>query len=551
MSPAGTPKVKQESNNDASASSSTMSDGQNAKLGCGPFAKFPILTIVSFAVIGIGTGYGLSVWDPSNAQAKKDVVRWVGLVGDMFLRMLKCLVLPLVFFSVVLSVVDMLRLGKARKVVLSTLGLYFTTTVMAAIFGVLTSIIFKSIFIVNDGDGMNDPTGRVEIACDSSQGMYMTKLANGTITCLPRLDATDSNVNQTNAQEFWLNDLDDSFVHSDGGGVRDDVSLSDTIYDGVFVKLISDNIVADFASANFGALIVFASAFGIALHRATKRMQIIDGGSDKGTTILLFFREFEKTLIEMVNWVLMLTPFAVWSLIAKALGDNEDLATAFLNVGYLICATLVGFSLHFLITYCGLFLIIVKSNPFKYLRFLIPAQVMAFASASSAATIPVNLQCVINSKKVKPYVAKFVVSLGATVNMDATAIYMIIGMTFLAVTSGLGDQMNAATYILMAIIATIGSAGTAPVPSASLVLIITAFNTCFNTTGTPESFSYILAIDWLLDRFRTVLNVTGDAIVCRMASSIVGDESFGDLENDDDTGKDENPVEDDDKIEVV
>merc|ERR1712048_435075 len=137
-------------------------------------------------------------------------------------------------------------------------------------------------------------------------------------------------------------------------------------------------------------------------------------------------------------------------------------------------------------------------NPINYLKHLVPAQTTAFACASSAATIPVTLTCVQNTGAVPDSLRNFVVPLGATVNMDGGAIYFPCACIWLAFLNG--EEVNAATYILLVILATVGSAGTAPVPSASLVLIITAYNTVFGTTGTPNGFEFILAIDWFMDR---------------------------------------------------
>ena len=126
--------------------------------------------------------------------------------------------------------------------------------------------------------------------------------------------------------------------------------------------------------------------------------------------------------------------------------------------------------------------------------------------------------CAKATGKVPEPVSRFVIPLGATVNMDGGAIYFPCACVWLAVMNGLDP--NVGNYILLIIIATIGSVGTAPVPSASLVLIITAYNTVFGTTGTPDGFSYIFAIDWFMDRLRTTLNVTGDGVVAGIVSHI-------------------------------
>lgn len=179
---------------------------------------------------------------------------------------------------------------------------------------------------------------------------------------------------------------------------------------------------------------------------------------------------------------------------------------------------MLAMAMHYFFTYVGCYYFFTRTNPFGYLKHILPAQTMAFACASSAATIPVTLKCVKATGIVPDAIGRFVVPLGATVNMDGGAIYFPCASIWLAILNGL--EVNASHYILLVIISTIGSVGTAPVPSASLVLIITAYNTVFNTVGTPDGFEFILAIDWFMDRLRTTLNVSGDAVVTGMVANL-------------------------------
>ncbi len=201
----------------------------------------------------------------------------------------------------------------------------------------------------------------------------------------------------------------------------------------------------------------------------------------------------------------------------NAVGSQDDLSGTFTNVGYLIAACLVGFVAHFLVVDVGFFFIMTRENPFPYLRQIIPAQMTAFACASSAATLPVTLRCVKATGSVPDDIRHFVCPLGATINMDGSAIYFPCACIWLAVLNGVTP--NAGSYILLIILATIGSAGAAPVPSSGLVLVITAYNTVFGTSGVPNGFEFVVAIDWFLDRFVTALNVTGDTVVCGIVAA--------------------------------
>merc|ERR1712003_319019 len=163
--------------------------------------------------------------------------------------------------------------------------------------------------------------------------------------------------------------------------------------------------------------------------------------------------------------------------------------------------------------YFGLFALLTRSNPFNYLVHIVPAQLFAFVTASSAATIPKSIESCVDSQMVPDVIARFVIPLGAVINMDGGAVYFVTATIWLGVLNG--QDITASTFIILIIIATLGSIGTAPVPSASLVLIMTAYNTLFGTGegGVPDGFGYIFAIDWFMDRMRTVTNITGDCIV--------------------------------------
>jgi Na+/H+-dicarboxylate symporter len=475
---------------------------QTPQSGCGILSRYPVLSVLFFAIIGIGVGVGLSYWEPDDMETKEKTLKWIGLIGDLFIRSLKCVVLPLVFINVVIAVVDMMDVGKAGSVGWKTILLYLLTTVIASILGIISIVSFKGLF--EEGDFSVTSPATIQLGCNED-GSFLSEMVNGTLMC------TADYAMEVDT-EFTIVDVTSSFVKKTGGA-KNDISLSDTVYDGVFTKLVTSNITAAFVSANFAAVVAFAIAFGVALSRVMDKKK-----ADEHNFIMSFFKELDGVFLTLINWIIMVTPFAVLSLIIKAIGSQSDLANSFSNVGYLVVATMIAMAAHFFVVHCGLFFLVTKTSPVPYLRHLVPAQTMAFACASSAATIPMTLKCVQGTGRVPDSVARFVIPLGATVNMDGGAIYFPCACIWLAILNGI--EPDAASYVLLVIISTIGSAGTAPVPSASLVLIITAYNTVFNTTGTPEGFSYILAIDWFMDRLRTVLNVTGDAVVAGMVAHI-------------------------------
>eukprot|EP00980_Cylindrotheca_fusiformis_P010974 scaffold2519_cov124-Cylindrotheca_fusiformis.AAC.1 len=203
----------------------------------------------------------------------------------------------------------------------------------------------------------------------------------------------------------------------------------------------------------------------------------------------------------------------------SAVGKQTNLTDSFSNVGFLVLSVVVGLLVHVLCIYTTIFYYITRENPFGFLKFIIPAQTTAFAAGSSAATLPVSLKCAENSGRVPKAIARFVIPLGTTINMDGSAIYFPCTCVWLAVLNGITPTF--ANYIMLAVMSTIGSVGNAPVPNSGLIMALTAYNSVFNTTGVPDGFEFVVAIDWLLGRLRTMVNVTGDNIVAASIAHMV------------------------------
>jgi Na+/H+-dicarboxylate symporter len=395
----------------------------------------------------------------------------------------------------------MMGVGKASSIGWTVIGLYLATTVMAAFFGCMSTLMFMNLYTTETFDTTSPPP-YVTLGC-STDGAFVAETDNGSLMCSTEYAADDPNVN------FIIDDISKTFVTASGGTVE--VSLSDTIYQGIFQKIVPDNIIGAFNGSNFAAVIFFAILFGVALSR------VVLHSKGSHSHLMGVLKESDNCFQLIVLWIIFLTPFAVCSLIASAIGKQTDLGLMFKNIGYLVAASMLGWGFQLIFVYIGLFTCLTRSNPFTYLKHIVPAQTMAFASASSAATIPNSIVAVMSSGKVPETIARFVIPFGATVNMDGGAVYFVTACIWLAVLNG--ETVTAASFIMLIIIATVGSIGTAPVPSASLVLIITAYNTVFGTTGTPNGFGYIFAIDWFMDRMRTVTNVTGDCVVGKESES--------------------------------
>jgi len=208
--------------------------------------KYPVSFVIAGAVIGLCLGIGLSQWDDSTG-AKAVTMQWIGLFGDVFIRALKCIVLPLVFVSIAISVMDMLALGDAGSIVGLTIGLYVCTTIFAACVGCTVAAIFSNTYIL--GDGAPDPVlPEILLGCEGgTSGTYLAEQADGSITCAAA------------GSEFMVEDLNGYFQKSKAAEGLAQLTLSESIYDGLFMKMAPNNMIGIFYDNNFlGAIVLGA-----------------------------------------------------------------------------------------------------------------------------------------------------------------------------------------------------------------------------------------------------------------------------------------------------
>ena len=242
-------------------------------IGCGILGRYPIISVVSFAALGIFLGIGLAAWTPDDddAEKKEVLIKWIGLVGDLFIRCLsKCVllysvtlfrvclsmiryltktsifesnrieavILPLVFINVTIAVVDMMSVGRAGSVGKKTVLLYITTTVTASVVGVLCTIACKGLF--SQGSFEESGPATVMLGCNM-EDTYITESEDGNISCTADMGESS---------QFFINDISKSFVKASSGPASS-YTLSDTVYDGVFIKLITDNIFQSFVGGSY------------------------------------------------------------------------------------------------------------------------------------------------------------------------------------------------------------------------------------------------------------------------------------------------------------
>jgi Na+/H+-dicarboxylate symporter len=238
-------------------------------------------------------------------------------------------------------------------------------------------------------------------------------------------------------------------------------------------------------------------------------------GKEKAAHVVGFFDGFSDLMIQMVDLIMKIAPYGVFALISATVGEFgfDILRTLAWYAGTLV----VGFALHQFVTLGLLVKIFGGMNPRRFFRGIKEVMLIAFSSSSSAATLPVNMECCEKNLGVPKHIASFVLPLGATVNMDGTSMYQAVATVFIA--QVYGTELNLAAQLTIVLTAVLASIGTAPVPGVGLIMLIIVLR---SVNVPEEGIALILGIDRILDMCRTVLNVSGDAVVAVIISKQEG-----------------------------
>jgi len=228
---------------------------------------------------------------------------------------------------------------------------------------------------------------------------------------------------------------------------------------------------------------------------------------EEESVVLRFFKELSEIMMRIIQVLILLTPIGVFCLIVPKVA-TIDLATIGKYLGLLLAILIAGLLVHTFITLPSLFFTFTRRNPFAYYKNIIPSVLTAFGTSSSAATLPTTTACAIELNKIDERVASFVLPLGATVNMDGTAVKYPLMVMWLAYAQGM--TFNASQQVLLAMLAVLTSVGAAPIPTAGLALWIMVLNAC----GVPVNglLGLLFGIEWLVDRLETMVNVTSDSV---------------------------------------
>ena len=386
----------------------------------------------------------------------KLISNWVKPFGTIFINALKLIAMPLILGSLIKGVSDLKDISRLSQMGGRTIGIYIMTTVVAVMIGLIM------VNTIKPGASISQQTRQELVEAYQS-------------------DAAEK---QADAQK-----------QKDAGPLQ---ALVDIVPSNVF-KATTDN-------GNMLQVIFFALFFGIGL---------ILIPAEKAKAVKDFFDAFNEVILKLIDLIMLVAPYGVFALLAALVVESPSL-DLFRALGMYALTLLIGLFLMGLF-YLLLVRVFVKFNPKKFLEGIAPAQLLAFSTSSSAATLPVTMERVEEHLGVDEEVASFVLPVGATINMDGTSLYQAVAAVFIA--QAFGMDLSIVTQLGIIMTATLASIGAAAVPGAGMVMLVIVLG----QAGIPEAgLALIFAIDRPLDMCRTVVNITGDASVSMMVAKSVG-----------------------------
>lgn len=404
----------------------------------------------------LGIGIGVIATQTSGASGVSFIKNWIEPWGTIFINLLKMIAVPLIIASLIKGVADLQDITKLSKIGGRTIGFFIGTTLLAVTIGVI------AVNIIRPGGAISAET-RTELMAQYEGD------ANKRISA-----ATEQQ--KAPPLQFFV----------------------DLVPDNVF-KSMSDN-------GQMLKVIIFAILFGIGLI-------LID--PKKAKPVIDFFDGTNEVILKLIDLIMKAAPFGVFCLMA-ALVANAPNAEIFIALGFYAITVLLGLAI-MMGVYLLLIWLFLRRSPLFFIKGILPAQLLAFSTSSSAATLPVTMERVQEHIGVDKEIASFVLPIGATVNMDGTALYQAVAAIFIA--QVFGDDLTLVEQLSIILTATLASIGSAAVPGAGMLMLVVVLE---SVGVNPAGIALIFAIDRPLDMCRTVINVSGDATVATIVASSLG-----------------------------
>jgi len=422
-------------------------------------------------LIGMVLGVLLGFIASSFDGGKELVQDWIKPFGTIFINSLKLIAVPLILGSLIKGVSDLKDISKLSKMGGKTILIYILTTVIAVSIGLML------VNVIKPGNSISEKT------------------------------RTDLVSNYTKSTQKYK---DQAASQKESGPLQ------------ALIDLVPQNIIgASSENKNMLQVIFFAIFFGIGLILIPE---------DKSKPVKDFFDGFNEVILKMIDLIMLAAPYGVLALLAALVVESPS-ADLFKALGWYALTVLLGLTM-MIVFYMTLVFIFTGKKPNVFINGISPAQLLAFSTSSSAATLPVTMERVHEHLGVDEEVSSFVLPIGATINMDGTSLYQAVAAVFIA--QAFGMDLSFGVQLGIVATATLASIGSAAVPGAGMVMLVIVLA----QAGIPEAgLALIFAIDRPLDMCRTVVNVTGDATVSMMVAKSEGKLSNPHVKNWDDNYK--------------
>ncbi|XP_064031071.1 excitatory amino acid transporter 4 [Pogoniulus pusillus] len=454
---------------------------------------FVLLTIVA-VLLGIILAFSLRPYQLSYRQ-----IKYFSFPGELLMRMLQMLVLPLIVSSLITGMASLD--GRASgKMGMRAVIYYTVTTIIAVFIGILMVI------IIHPGKGSKDklhregrieqvqttdafmdlvrnmfPPNLVEACFKQYKTQYSTRLFSRTVLRSGNATAAGTSTPSPDNATGVLENITQALE-----------TLSEVL---TFEEVIP--VPGSASGVNALGLVVFSMCFGL----------VIGSMKQKGRPLREFFNCLNEAIMRLVAIIIWYAPLGIMFLIAGKILEMDDLAVMGGQLGMYTLTVIVGLLIHALCVLPLLYFIVTHRNPWAFIAGLLQALITALGTSSSSATLPITFRCLEENNGVDRRITRFVLPVGATINMDGTALYEALAAIFIAQVNNY--ELDFGQIITISITATAASIGAAGIPQAGLVTMVIVLT----SVGLPtEDITLIIAVDWFLDRLRTTTNVLGDSL---------------------------------------
>ena len=409
-------------------------------------------------ILGVIFGFTMLQFD-GGAQFVNNLIKPLGVI---FIKLLKLIAIPLILASLIKGISDLKDISKLASIGVKTIVIYVLTTIIAISIGISLVNFFSP------GDAVSDNTILKLTEVYSNNDSLQTKIS-------------EANKQQQNGPIDFL------------------------------VDIVPENAFSALSNNKLMLQVIFLAIFiGISLLLI---------GEKKSKPLKDFFDSLNDLVLKMVDLIMLTAPYAVFALLANVIVSSNDPELLYALLFYAL-VVLAGLGLMFCFYMLMLFLI-TKKNPFLFVKQISPAQLLAFSTSSSAATLPVTMNCIEKRVGVDREVSSFVLPVGATINMDGTSLYQAVAAVFIA--QALNFDLTFSDQLMIILTALLASIGSAAVPGAGMVMLVIVLESVgFPADKLGIGLALIFAIDRPLDMCRTVINVTGDATVSTVIAKLEG-----------------------------